>query len=257
MSEESENFPIFTLFPKEIRLEIWEHSIEPRVITFEFEHYNFNPRRAPQHLYLVGGDPPYTHFEIDVPQRPTSPYYIVQACPRVLASPPLLSTCRESREVALRCGYRFWTIENQVLGRIDMMWNPSFDFVSLELSSLNDKPFLDVFVEQFPEQVKQIRHLAFWLPSWPEEEEEDVALWLFIPRFSKLAELAVIIEPYDWHTPEDLAEAVGGIKTSLTAAKDDLMQKATLGNENCRALESWYPSKVRLVGGEHQLLSEV
>lgn len=254
---ESAIFPFFPLFPQEIRLEIWEHSIEPRVITFECEHYNFNPRRAPQNLYLVGGDPPYTHFEIDVPQHPTSPYYIVQACPRALASPPLLNTCRESREVALRCGYRCWTIENQALGKMDLMWNPSFDFVSLELSSLNDEPFFDVFVEQFPEQVKQIQHLAFWTPSWPEEGEEDDALWLFIPRFSKLAELAVIIESYDWHTPEDVAEAVGGIKTFLAAAKDELMRKATPGSESYRALESWYPSKVRLVGGEHQLLSRV
>jgi hypothetical protein len=268
----------FTLFPlllPEIRLMIWEYAIQPRIITFSCELHNFNIRHAPQSLYLVGGDAPYAHFTIDVPQRPTSPYYLVQCYPGSVASPPLLSTCHESRQVALTCGYKPWSIENQSLCTRHVMWNPALDVISLakiDKSQDINEQCLDVFVALFPEQVREIQRLVVETDRWPPGRAAgNASEWLGarIVEFSDLVEFAVLVEPYTrrflvesyetggliefYESEYELEAAVEGVRNCLVTAKERRMKKMKAGGEDYRNLDMWFPSRIRVIGNEGQV----
>jgi hypothetical protein len=273
----------FTLFPlliPEIRLLIWEYAIQPRIITFSCELHNFNVRHAPQSLYLVGGDAPHAHFTIDVPQRPTSPYYLVQCYPGSVASPALLSTCHESRQVALTCGYKPWSIENQSLGTRDMMWNPALDVISLasiDKSQDIDEQCLDVFLALFPEQVREIQRLVVETDHWPPgRAARNISEWFGarIVEFSDLVEFAVLVEPYtgrflvesyefggliesyEKRSVNELEAAAEGVRRCLVTAKEQRMRKMKPGGEDYRNLGMWFPSRIRVIGNEDQVLSQ-
>jgi hypothetical protein len=243
----------FTLFPfllPEIRLLIWEYAIQPRIITFRCQLYGFNIQKAPQNIYLVGGDPPYEHFEIGIPQRPTSPYYLVQCYPPNVASPPLLSTCHESREVALRCGYKPWRIENEALGTRNLMWNPRLDVISLDTNLRRrfiQESCLEVFVELFPEQVREIHSLVFG--------DENVGQWSNILCFSSLRQLAVNVESHDRGTEFMLKHAADAFRDCLAAAKEVQMKMLDTGSEEYVKLAAWFPSSVQVVEHESDILN--
>jgi hypothetical protein len=246
---ESTSFTLFPCLLPEIRLLIWEYAIQPRVIIFKCELYNFNIQQAPQSIYLVGGDPPYEHFEIGIPQRPTSPYYLVQCYPPNVASPPLLSTCHESREVALRCGYKPWRIENEALGTRNMMWNPRLDVISLDTNGRRrfiQDSCLEIFVELFPEQVKEIHRLIFG--------DENVGQWSNTLRFSSLRQLAVNVEALDRGTEFMLQHAADGFRGCLAAAKEVQMKRLDAGSEEYVKLAAWFPSNVQVVEHESDIL---
>ncbi|PMD15890.1 hypothetical protein NA56DRAFT_328219 [Hyaloscypha hepaticicola] len=251
----------FTLFPfllPEIRLLIWEYAIQPRIITFQCSLYNFNIQDAPQTIYLVGGDPPYEHFEIGIPQRPTSPYYLVQCYPPIVASPPLLSTCHESREVALRCGYKPWRIENEARGTRNLMWNPRLDVISLETNQRRrffQGSCIDVLVELFPEEVKEIRNLIFETIRWPPGEDENLGQWTKILRFSNLRQLAVLVESHDRRLDFMLKHAADGVRKCLAVAKDLQMKRLDAGSTEYLKLAAWFPSNVQVVDHESDILN--
>jgi hypothetical protein len=257
MSEPT-SFTLFPLLLPEIHLLIWEYAIQPRIITFECELYNFDIQHAPQSIYLVGGDPPYEHFKVGIPQRPTSPYYLVQCYPPNVASPPLLSTCHESREVALRCGYKPWRIENEALGTRDLMWNPRLDVISLDTSQRRrfiQESCLDVFVELFPEQVKEIRSLCFGAIRWPPGGDENVGQWSKILRFSSLRRLAVLVESHDRRTELMQKHAADGVRKGLAVAKEVQMKRFDAGSEEYVKLAAWFPSNVQVIGHESDILN--
>jgi hypothetical protein len=136
------------------------------------------------------------------------------------------------------------------------MWNPKFDIVSLQMSPFSDEPCLDVFVEQFPDQVKEIQSLAVWTGHWlPGWGDMDSTPWSVMFRFSKLLELVLIVDSYHARDEGRRAQAVGGTEACLTKAKDRLMSKATPGTKKHAALQTWCCPRIRAVGSEDELLS--
>jgi len=74
-------------------------------------------------------------------------------------SPPLLSVCRESRDIALEKGYRAWKMYDQNGGIREVMWNPGVDVVLFERNEGWELREMDVLMKQYPEQAKQVRSL--------------------------------------------------------------------------------------------------
>ncbi|KAE9380799.1 hypothetical protein N431DRAFT_477670 [Stipitochalara longipes BDJ] len=280
---ESPNFTLFPMLLPEIRLQIWEHALQPRIISFSSSLYSFDVRNAPQALYLVGGDAPYSHFTMDVPERPPSPYYLVQCYPLHVASPPLLGTCHESRDVALRYGYKTWRIENESLGTRHVMWNPKLDIISISLAEVHrsqsvDELCLDIFISLFPEQIREIRRLVVESEHYPPYSGlRHACEWTRILRFPELVELVVLVEPYTRRTVGmsfdggadggliktiekkskiQLQIAADSVRSCLALAKERRMRRIETGCEEYMRLDRWFPERIRVVGYESHVLDE-
>jgi hypothetical protein len=254
MSSTSRTFTLFPQLLPEIRLLIWEHALQPRIITFTCTLYSFNVRNAPQALYLVGGDAPYSHFTMDVPQRPTSPYYIVQCYPDDVASPPLLGTCHESREVALRHGYKPWLIENESLGTREVVWNPELDVISLAMAEKSlqvDELCVDVFVSLFPEQTREVRRLVVESEHHHRRTVEHACEWARILDFHNLVELVGLVG-----ITRNTQRAAAAVRNCLELAKEQRLARLKTGCEEYQRLDRWFPERIRAMGDEDDFLCE-
>jgi hypothetical protein len=133
------------------------------------------------------------------------------------------------------------------------MWNPKYDAISLQTSRLINDSCLDAFVQQFPEQVREIQRLVVDTAHWLRGDELNSASTIL--RFPKLVELAVIADSDCVNQEWQLAGEVNGIKGYFAEAKKRLMRKATPGSEEYRALDSWHLPRIRAVGSVDELLS--
>jgi hypothetical protein len=249
----------FQLFPQllpEIRLLIWEHALQPRIIPFTCTLSPFNPRRAPQALHLVGGDPPFTHFSIDVPQRPTSPYYLAQCSPGNISSPALLRTCHESRAFALSHGYRVWKIENGSLGSKDLLWNPDLDIILLrrvENRGLLNDTTLHVFVNIFQSQLGEIKRLVVETDGrWAREDRSDVTAWERVSCFRNLEEVVLLIGENAIN--DTIWEWEDWVSGCLAGERDWILRIDDLESEERMAMERYKIPKIRVVANEGQVL---
>lgn len=138
------------------------------------------------------------------------------------------------------------------------MWNPRLDAISLPTNQrrrLIQESCLDVLVELFPEQVKDVRSLVLETVHWPPGEDEDVNQWSKILRFSNLHRLAIIVESYALRTEFELKHAADGVRNCLAAAKELQMEKLDVGSEECGKLAAWFPSNVQVLGHESDILN--
>ncbi len=138
------------------------------------------------------------------------------------------------------------------------MWNPPLDVISLETNQR--RPFfqgscLDVLVELFPEQVKEIRNLVFETIRWPPGGDENVGQWTKILRCSNLGRLAVLVESPDRRTEFMLKHAADGVRKCLAAAKEVQMKRLDAGSEEYVKLAAWFPSSVQVVEHESDVLN--
>ena len=202
MDSSTSAFPLFPLLPKELRTSIWEHAITPRVIPFERQLYYFSPQHAPSFIYLLGGDYPFTHFTFETLERPNSPYYTAHLEPVNVQYPTILEVCHESREAAIAQGYKPWHITNHRRKVKNLMWNPKIDVVFLKDSNISGarhplsapRPGLDLFFEQFPEQVREVQKILFWSSYWPRFLQFSTDILIPLMRFETLKEFIVIID---------------------------------------------------------------
>ena len=182
-------FDYFPHLPKEIRDMIWQHSLTPQLISFRCKIYNFAPRHAPAFIFFLGGDEPYTHFTMEDIPRPCSPYFTAHLEPVNINAPGALSTCRESRNLAESKGYKAWRMVHHD-GKIrDVMWNPSKDTVLLV--ETDSRHSFDLFLEQFPTQVREVQRFAISLPK-------TTRLWRPLTNFSALVKLCIFVDRDLW-----------------------------------------------------------
>lgn len=164
-------FSLFPDLPKELRLQIWARAVEPRVLRLRcsiqpLHFYNITPS-----LYLIGGyGPPHQHFTLNQPPRPQEPYFTVHLEPHEYSPPPLVSVCKESRDIAFETGCKIWPMSSSS-NRV--IWNPRLDSILLEEEHRVENP-LDVFLQQFPEQAREVRRLAAWSSVWKRSAHADV-----------------------------------------------------------------------------------
>ncbi|CZR67672.1 uncharacterized protein PAC_17571 [Phialocephala subalpina] len=255
-------FTLFPLLPADIRFLIWEQTFLPRILSFTYddEHntdYNEWPEDwdevAFNRLFALPASTVQPEFDLPGPLSGI-----------VTESIPALEICRESREFAIKAGYREWT---QVVpsGRMTFMWNPLYDTVLLAefYDSQKRQPLFvltDTFCDQFPEQARELRYIAVPTSLWNSEEGESVnemmvEKWM---RFGSLREIAAIVdENYEnyrsqmhAHTfPEDKEIAKG------CAFPDDIIEGLNEGKESSERWSTWRVPKVRVVGDEESILS--
>jgi hypothetical protein len=153
-------------------------------------------------MFLLGGDEPYTHFTMETPERPSSPYFTAHLEHVEAATPVALSVCQESRRLALSKGYKAWRIERGDRKVRDLMWNPSMDTV-LFVDAYASHCF-DLFLEQFPEQVKEVENLAlpdsFWLAHNVIKPFTKMKLWQPLMNFTALKRLFVRLDKESWES---------------------------------------------------------
>jgi hypothetical protein len=202
MSSQTPQFPRFPSLPKEIRLIIWELSLTPQLISVTSQISPFIPHHAPRFLYFLGGDPPFQNFTLDDNIRPNEPYYTALSYPSSSTPPPLLSTCQESRAVALGKGYVSWKVANEhnVTEVREMMWNPGIDVIYFRSQEEERQLFrdeIDLFCKQFPVQAAQIQRLAT-VSSWWSTGAWKVGCPFMDPKvllaFEELRDLVVVMD---------------------------------------------------------------
>jgi hypothetical protein len=187
-------FLLFPLVPKELRLQIWALSLEPRVLKLQCSVRPLDFHSLPNFLYLVGGyGPPFRHFTFDWPERPQEPYFTVTLEPYEYTPPPILEVCKESRDIAFENGYKAWEIEDEKGERKIVMWNPEIDFVLLEEEDRIANP-LEIFLEQFPGQAKEVRRVAAWSSMWKWGAHADVKKLHPLAQMNRLRQFAVVID---------------------------------------------------------------
>jgi hypothetical protein len=185
-------FSYFCLLPKEIRFMIWEHLLEPRLIELEFHTYNLDIWDPPRFLYLLGGDFPYEHFTMESTERPAEPYYTGHLFPRRVTPPAGLAVHRESRDFFLSFGYRPWTLGIPLCKPMIVMWCPALDTILFPPDRRCYPRYLEVFIQQFPTQLKELESIA--LPSlyWSHNSIFPIDLKLLF-KFEALKEFVLLL----------------------------------------------------------------
>lgn len=160
------------------------------------------------------------------------------------------------------------------------MWNPALDVISLakiDKSQYIDELCLDVFMALFREQVREIQRLVVETDHWPlDRATRDVSEWFGARtiEFSDLVEFTVLLEPYtrrnlvesyetgglivsyEKKSKYELDAAAEGVRSCLVTAKERRMRNIKAGGEEYRKLDMWFPSRIRVVGQERQVLNE-
>jgi hypothetical protein len=168
---------------------IWQHSLIPHFISLSCKIYNFASQHAPSFIFFLGGDEPYTHFTMEEIPRPSSPYFTAHLEPVEVSAPSALFTCRESRHLAQSNGYKAWRMVHHN-GKIrDVMWNPSKDTVLLVEADARHS--FDLFLEQFPTQVREIQRLAI-------SQFNLTRLWPSLMNFTALIKLYLFVDKSFW-----------------------------------------------------------
>jgi hypothetical protein len=193
------SFTCFPRLPKELRDIIWSHSLLPQLISLSCTVYTFTPQNAPLFMYLLGGDEPFTHFTMDTPERPTSPYYTAHLEPVGIVTLTAFSVCRESRSLAYSKGYQARRMAHRDGKVRDLIWNPFKDTVLL-LAEADPLRYLDLFFEQFPTQAKEIQKLALPRSFGRSSTETDI-------QFMNLPALGELLIMFDKEYFDDWIEA--------------------------------------------------
>lgn len=264
----SKSFTLFPELPSEIRLLIWGLSLTARVITMKCELSGFSPQDAPEFRYLFGGDPPYTHFTVGVVPHPNEPYYMGHLYPFRVTSPAAMSVCHESRDVALRAGYKRWNVRHPVWGSRKIVWNDSWDVLLFEKHPLlSEDTILDLFVEQFPGMTRKVERIAMSSSLWPFWNRANINPVNNILDFKALRELVVVVdqkmekdcskqirdlrsgrnsEEDAWVVPEAVIDSFEGIRRSYLLS----------GSRKRLLAETWTSPEVRGVSSQSQILTE-
>jgi hypothetical protein len=160
------------------------------------------------------------------------------------------------------------------------MWNPALDVISLakiDKSQNTDEQCLSVFLALFSHQVGEIQRLVVETDYWPQGRAgRGCPEWLAekIIEFSDLIEFAVLVDPYtkrafveSYETNGNLVscenkskyvlEAVADrVRRSLVTVKERQMKNMKGNKEDYSKLIAWFPSRIRVVEKEEEVLGQ-
>ncbi|KAF8853299.1 hypothetical protein BDZ45DRAFT_677747 [Acephala macrosclerotiorum] len=256
-------FTLFPLLPADIRFLIWEQTFVPRILSFSYDDdHNTDYNEWPVDWDEVAFDRLFALPEINSQQEFDLPGPLSGMVTEPIQA---LEICRESREFAIKAGYRAWT---QIVpsGRMTFMWNPIYDTVSLAefYDSERRKPLFvltDTFCNQFPEQARELLYLAVPTSLWNNEEdkavdERMVEKWV---KFERLREIAAIVdENYENYRAQQQARTFPEDKEIGKGCTfpDDIIKGLNDGKRAREEWLTWRVPKVRVVGDEESVLSE-
>jgi 2EXR family len=251
----------FSSLPKELRLQIWEHTFTRRVIALQIQRYlsrdNFpSPtRRDPLPDLVIADD---SALDRDVWMG-----FFASSIEPV----PAFHVCKESREVALRQGYITWNLRNKDWRRREVLWNPALDVVAFvgPHHPVRVGSYISVFLNQFFHEAEIIRTLSLpagcctwilvtqghemFMPLIDRRNRLDAApLMKGCMGFEHLEELIVIHNSAFLNQfPEPLSYS-----TRLLASIDTARSLSESGE---RPSGNWQVPVLRLVEDEHSILS--
>ena len=189
----ADTFILFPNLPKELRLQIWEHTLQPRALTLHCATDRSAGAIEPFLLKLFVSSPRRTIFPLN---KQDAVDELVRLSPSNI--PPLgaLAACEESRSVALSRGYRAWRMDNKAGEVLDVMWHPDIDIVCFSGPHLRLLPqlYTEIFYLQFPHEATEVRKIAIpsshWRESWGERLDR-IEHWL---KFGSLREIILVVD---------------------------------------------------------------
>ncbi len=212
-------FDLFNSLPVDIRVMVWDLTFPYRVLAFHFPKY-----KDEEHLITSTWDiNPNARTRDAVPESEklfAKKEHIIGPrgilinnslpLPRLVSAgifKPVvaLSVCRESRDFALRVGYRPWELKIERKSTT-AMWNPLYDTIFLEerFESVKEQPLFvltEKFKRQFRIQAQELRSLAVYTSHWNQKEtnqeiqEVMVEKWMGFRDLTKI--IAVMDVPYE------------------------------------------------------------
>jgi hypothetical protein len=193
----AETFTLFPLLPKEIRLQIWEQTTTPRVLSLHCKTYD---------TYGTGGaiEPFLLKFFVSFPKRDTFPITKADAVDEIvrfsishIPQLPALAVCNESREAIIKgCGYKAWEVDDINGDSSYFLWNPKLDIISLAgpHPRLLPQLYAEIFYIQFPEEVEEVERLAVPSSHWKEAWGPRIERAEHWTRFTALREMVVVVD---------------------------------------------------------------
>lgn len=175
-------FHPFPRLPLELRLVIWEASISPRTINFR------------TCAFRCGGDDQEQRVEVSIPTpKPNISFWTFTSIP---PPPPILHTCRESRNIGLHFqgGYQK-AFSTWCLPYFDGSWNNRYLWVNFELDIIDigdESPI--IYVDEDRDKIKRVKceldrkDCVLWNKS-----EAQLFGWSIIKIFEQLRELCMCI----------------------------------------------------------------
>ncbi|KAH9212825.1 hypothetical protein DL95DRAFT_391157 [Leptodontidium sp. 2 PMI_412] len=243
----AQSFTLFNTLPTELRLLIWQHCLEPRIIPLQCQI---------QCCLNTPGTFLYHSFLQPTSDRSRSrelPPAVVDirvhfAAASTISPAAILQICRESRQFAIKAGYRVWKLRNEYGHTRDVMWNAAVDTVSLATPHRASIPrfYGELFKRQFPVEVKRVQTIAVPISSWKEKNREKPEVGECWAGYSKLERIVVVLADAIQRkgggaVEHGTCELIGGMKGRL--------EKIAAG---CGV--QWNVPSVVLVGAERDVL---
>ncbi|KAH7377507.1 hypothetical protein BKA64DRAFT_648985 [Cadophora sp. MPI-SDFR-AT-0126] len=208
------NFHKFNKLPLDIRVLVWEHTFPHRAISLAISPHDdtlgedtaaadFSP------AFAVENSDPLNFFAVQSQivgpggkMINTGPPLPSLVCPAKLSRVLALSVCRESRDFALRVGYRSWKL---LVGRGFMsrqiMWNPLYDTIFLDEKhsrTLKGQPLFvltEKFRSTFPSESRELKSLAVYTSHWNQQEPDQAAMVEKWVEFRSLQNIIAVLDP--------------------------------------------------------------
>jgi len=267
-----QEFSLFPLLPKELRLQIWESTFSPRLLSLQY--IKSKGRKGWPCLQQM------LCYQLQYPrQYPTPPddqriplsrmpEWLAQVFRLILVSADPISTmsvCHESRACGIRSGYRTWKLRNHEGYEREVFWNPIFDTVAfVGPYSENWIPdFLTrIFMIEFPSQTQEIQKMALPTTSWRHWDGENFYQTAFLLPYESLREIVFVldepwerrnIEKYTPHSPFYRKQLAGGLYP-FELPRD--IEKVLENDKKKHAPARWKVPAVRVVREESEILGQ-
>jgi hypothetical protein len=193
-------FKLFPLLTLELRLLIWTHALETRVITLESEGYGENEDPTAIPFYEIRG------------VRPPSPedhairdMWSGRFIPSTIPSQALFQVSQEPRNQAFLVGYRTWKMQKRGGLVRNIIWNPAKDFILFARQTL-DEPlgsgqsfvhphhWLRMFHVQFPTEISLAQNVAMHTSLWFRLKLERNWVVYQLLKFQNMRRLVMVID---------------------------------------------------------------
>ncbi|KAL2065938.1 hypothetical protein VTL71DRAFT_3608 [Oculimacula yallundae] len=229
----AETFTLFNALPTELRLLIWYTTLEPRIIPLQCEIRccTYTPGTF---LYNSFMQPTERSRSLDTPTA-INDIRIHIAAKRNIAPAPALEICRESRQFAIKQGYRVWKLKDEFGNTRDVMWNARLDIVSFATPHRRSMPrfYGELFRRQFPVEVRRVQNIAVPLVCWEETNREKKELGDCWVEYTGLKKIVVALAHYRRNHGRlelNACELIQGMKSCLgkIPAGRDAQEKAPI-----------------------------
>jgi hypothetical protein len=218
---------LFPNLPGELRCLIWAQTFSPRIIPLVVESYGTSSETG---LYI----------RVPIPARVTS-----------------LETCKESRLVALRSGYKSWKVVGSD-GISNMMWNPRIDVVNISGTHVKEMS-MHMIQSIFPSETMEITKLA--LPTSvlargsPYDRRQQLANWF---TSAALRELILVCDiEYEEECVQSAREMFNESKAASCpwSIPRDVEYSLRTTKDLAWGYVDWKLPSVRVVGNEEGIIN--